>query len=70
MVSDYTLDDVTYKIVPLSLLTDNEIKSTLFDLSYKYKFNFSSIDEVIANTKDLSQIDRLFVLMREVVLEN
>ena len=70
LVSDYTLDDVTYKIVPLSLLTDNEIKSTLFDLSYKYKFNFSSIDEVIANTKDLSQIDRLFVLMREVVLEN
>lgn len=70
LVSDYTLDDVTYKIVPLSLLTDNEIKSTLFDLSYEYKFNFSSIDEVIANTKDLSQIDRLFVLMREVVLEN
>ena len=70
LVSDYTLDDVTYKIVPLSLLTDNEIKSTLFDLSYKYKFNFSSIDEVIANTKDISQIDRLFVLMREVVLEN
>ena len=70
LVSDYTLDDVTYKIVPLSLLTDNEIKSTLFDLSYKYRFNFSSIDEVIANTKDLSQIDRLFVLMREVVLEN
>lgn len=70
LVSDYTLDDVTYKIVPLSLLTDNEIKSTLFDLSYKYKFNFSSIDEVISNTKDLSQIDRLFVLMREVVLEN
>lgn len=70
LVSDYTLDDVTYKIVPLSLLTDNEIKSTLFDLSYKNKFNFSSIDEVIANTKDLSQIDRLFVLMREVVLEN
>lgn len=70
LVSDYTLDDVTYKIVPLSLLTDNEIKSTLFDLSYEYKFNFSSIDEVISNTKDLSQIDRLFVLMREVVLEN
>lgn len=70
LVSDYTLDDVTYKIVPLSLLTDNEIKSTLFDLSYKYKFNFSSIDEVISNTKDLSQIDRLFVLMREVILEN
>ena len=70
LVSDYTIDDVTYKIVPLSLLTDNEIKSTLFDLSYKNKFNFSSIDEVIANTKDLSQIDRLFVLMREVVLEN
>ena len=70
LVSDYTLDDVTYKVVPLSLLTDNEIKSTLFDLSYKNKFNFSSIDEVIANTKDLSQIDRLFVLMREVVLEN
>ena len=70
LVSDYTLDDVTYKIVPLSLLTDNEIKSTLFDLSYEYKFNFSSIDEVIANTKDISQIDRLFVLMREVVLEN
>lgn len=70
LVSDYTLDDVTYKIVPLSLLKDNEIKSALFDLSYKYKFNFSSIDEVISNTKDLSQIDRLFVLMREVVLEN
>lgn len=33
LVSDYTLDDVTYKVVPLSLLTDNEIKSTLFDLS-------------------------------------
>lgn len=47
-----------------------QIKSTLFDLSYEYKFNFSSIDEVISNTKDLSQIDRLFVLMREVVLEN
>lgn len=70
LVSDYTLDDVTYKIVPLSLLTDNEIKSTLFDLSYKYKFNFSSIDEVISNTKDLSQIDRLLLLMREVILEN
>ena len=69
LVSDYTLDDVTYKIVPLSLLTDNEIKSTLFDLSYKYKFNFSSIDEVISNTKDLSQIDRLLLLMREVILE-
>ena len=70
LVCDYTLDDVIFKIAPLSLLTDKEIKDSLLDLSHRNKFNFSSIDEVISNTKDLSQIDRLFVLMREVVLEN
>lgn len=70
LVCDYTLDDVIFKIAPLSLLTDKEIKDSLLDLSRRNKFNFSSIDEVISNTKDLSQIDRLFVLMREVVLEN
>lgn len=70
LVCDYTLDDVVFKIAPLSLLTDKEIKDSLFNLSSRNKFNFSSIDEVISNTKDLSQIDRLFVLMREVVLEN
>ena len=70
LVCDYTLDDVVFKIAPLSLLTDKEIKDSLLDLSHRNKFNFSSIDEVISNTKDLSQIDRLFVLMREVVLEN
>lgn len=70
LVCDYTLDDVIFKIAPLSLLTDKEIKDSLLDLSHRNKFNFSSIDEVISNTKDLSQIDRLFVLMREIVLEN
>ena len=70
LVCDYTLDDVVFKIAPLSLLTDKEIKDSLLDLSHRNKFNFSSIDEVISNTNDLSQIDRLFVLMREVVLEN
>lgn len=70
LVCDYTLDHVVFKIAPLSLLTDKEIKDSLFDLSHRNKFNFSSIDKVISNTKDLSQIDRLFVLMREVVLEN
>ena len=70
LVCDYTLDDVIFKIAPLSLLTDKEINDSLLDLSHRNKFNFSSIDEVISNTKDLSQIDRLFVLMREVVLEN
>ena len=54
------------------------IGSTLQDRVYCTNYNtknltdkdVSSIDEVIANTKDISQIDRLFVLMREVVLEN
>ena len=56
--------------VIIHLTTDKEIKDSFLDLSHRNKFNFSSIDEVISNTKDLSQIDRLFVLMREVVLEN
>lgn len=70
LMCDYTLDDVEFEGVPLSLLTDNEIKSSLFDSSYKKKFDFSSMNKVILKTKDPSQIDRLFVLMREVVLEN
>ena len=67
---DYTLDDVEFENVPLSLLTDDEIKSSLFDSSYKKKFDFSSMNKVILKTKDVYQIDRLLVLMREVVLEN
>lgn len=70
LMCDYTLDDVEFEGVPLSLLTDNEIKSILFGSSYKKKFDFSSMNKVILKTKDPSQIDRLLVLMREVVLEN
>lgn len=70
LMCDYTLDDVEFEGVPLSLLTDNEIKSSLFDSSYKKKFDFSSMNKVILKIKDPSQIDRMFALMREVVLEN
>ena len=70
LMFDYTLDDVEFENVPLSLLTDDEIKSSLFDSSYKKKFDFSSMNKVILKTKDVYQIDRLLVLMREVVLEN
>lgn len=70
LMCDYTLDDVEFEGVPLSLLTDNEIKSSLFGSSYKKKFDFSSMNKVILKTKDPSQIDRMFALMREVVLEN
>lgn len=70
LMCDYTLDDVEFEGVPLSLLTDNEIKSSLFGSSYKKKFEFSSMNKVILKTKDPSQIDRMFALMREVVLEN
>ena len=70
LMCDYTLDDVEFEGVPLSLLTDNEIKDSLFDSSHKKKFDFSSMNKVILKTKDVSQIDRLLVLMREVVLEN
>jgi hypothetical protein len=70
LMFDYTLDDVEFENVPLSLLTDDEIKSSLFDSSYKKKFDFSSMNKVMLKTKDPSQIDRMFALMREVVLEN
>ena len=70
LMCDYTLDDVEFEGVPLSLLTDNEIKSSLFDSSYKKKFDFSSMNKVILKIKDPSQIDRMFALIREVVLEN
>lgn len=70
LMCDYTLDDVEFEGIPLSLLTDNEIKSSLFGSSYKKKFDFSSMNKVILKTKDPSQIDRMFALMREVVLEN
>jgi len=70
LMCDYTLDDVEFEGVPLSLLTDNEIKSSLFGSSYKKKFDFSSMNKIILKTKDPSQIDRMFALMREVVLEN
>ena len=70
LMCDYTLDDVEFENVPLSLLTDDEIKDSLFDSSHKKKFDFSSMNKVMLKTKDVSQIDRLLVLMREVVLEN
>lgn len=70
LMCDYTLDDVEFENVPLFLLTDDEIKDSLFDSSHKKKFDFSSMNKVILKTKDVSQIDRLLVLMREVVLEN
>lgn len=70
LMCDYTLDDVEFENVPLSLLTDDEIKDSLFDSSHKKKFDFSSMNKVMLKTKDISQIDRLLVLMREVVLEN
>lgn len=70
LMCDYSLDDVEFENVPLSLLTDDEIKDSLFDSSHKKKFDFSSMNKVILKTKDVSQIDRLLVLMREVVLEN
>lgn len=69
LVCDYTLDDVEFEIVPLSLLTDKEIKDSLVDSSSKNKLNISSINDVLKNVKDVSQIDRLLLLMREVVLE-
>lgn len=70
LMCDYTLDDVEFENVPLPLLTDDEIKDSLFDSSHKKKFDFSSMNKVMLKTKDVSQIDRLLVLMREVVLEN
>lgn len=70
LMCDYTLNDVEFENVPLSLLTDDEIKDSLFDSSHKKKFDFSSMNKVMLKTKDVSQIDRLLVLMREVVLEN
>lgn len=69
LVCDYTLDDVEFEIVPLSLLTDKEIKDSLVDSSSKNKLNISSINDVLKNVKDVSQIDRLLLLMREVILE-
>lgn len=36
----------------------------------KKKFDFSSMNKVILKIKDPSQIDRMFALIREVVLEN
>lgn len=69
LVCDYTLDDVEFEIVPLSLLTDKEIKDSLVESSSKNKLNISSINDVLKNVKDVSQIDRLLLLMREVILE-
>ena len=68
LVNKFGYRDIEYNGIPLSILTDQEIKD-IFSCE-EDEYDLSYIQRILFITKDQKQIDRLLILMREFITEN